>query len=361
MQIDALTRTYRAKTDEELVQLASESDQLTPEGNTALASELTRRNLVVPHGWKNDSGRSPEPTLDGPDSSLLARPADFVAAVLRLCKKHFWLFFQFTLPATMVSALFTLLARDQVRDITRYLPRGAGLAQHQWEILQMGLLTYSSFALSWIVFSFSFAAISVVVLEIAKKSEPTIARTMRSVSERKGVILGLSIVLFLGFILVEAAVFAVNLVVIYALHRMNHKPSPFAVQMMSIVAYAIGALILSRLAISVPVVVSEDCSVRQSLFRSDELTQGKWIELASLLFKSIVGGYIAAYLPFWLSGFFLARLSLPSWFSWLLFAFSIVGVSSVDIPMFVGFAALYAKPAIADSKRQECDYLPGTT
>jgi hypothetical protein len=106
--------------------------------------------------------------------------------------------------------------------------------------------------------------------------------------------------------------------------------------------------------------MGEDCSVWQSLFRSDELTQGKWIELASLLFKSIAGGYIAAYSPFWLSGFFLARVSLPSWFSWLLFALSIVGVSSVDIPMFVGFAALYAQPAIADSKREKCVYLPST-
>ena len=361
MQIDALTRTYRAKSDEELVQLASESDQLTPEGNTALAGELTRRNLVAPHAWKSDSGRGPEPTLDRSDQSLPARPRDYVAAILRLCKQHFWLFFQFTLPATMVSALVTQLARDQVREIARHLPRGAGLAQHQGEILQMGLLTYSSFALSWVVFSFSFAAISVVVLEIAKKSEPTFTKTMRSVCERKGVILGLSIVLFLGFILVEATVFAVNLGVIYSLHRMNHKPSPFAVQMMSIVAYAIGALILSRLAVSVPVVVSEDCSVRQSLFCSYELTQGKWIELASLLFKSIVGGYIAAYLPFWLTRLFLARVSLPSWFSWLLLAFSIVGVSSVDIPMFVGFAALYAKPAIADSEREEYNYVPRTT
>jgi len=359
MQIDALARTYQGKTDEELRQLASESDRLTPEGNAALASELTRRNLVAPYASKDDCRRSPEPTLDASAPALPARPADFVAAVLRLCKQHFWLFFQFTLPATMVSALITVFARDQVREITRHLPRGAGLAQHQWEILQMGLLTYSSFALSWVVFSFSFAAISVVVLEIAKKSEPTFTKTVRAVSERKGVILRLSIVLFLGFILVEAAVFAANLGVILGLHRTNHRPGPFAV--MSIVAYATGALILSRLAVSVPIVVGEDCSVWQSLFRSDELTQGKWIELASLLFKSIAGSYIAAYLPFWLSGLFLARVSLPSWFPWFLLALSIVGVSLVDIPMFVGFAALYAKPALADSKREVCHYPLRTT
>jgi hypothetical protein len=42
--------------------------------------------------------------------------------------------------------------------------------------------------------------------------------------------------------------------------------------------------------------------VSQALFRSDELTQGKWLTLAILLAKSLIGGYIAGMFPFWLAG-----------------------------------------------------------
>src|ERR1700733_2829175 len=47
MQIHGLTKSYETKTDEELLQLASSSEQLTLEAHSALTSELARRRIDV--------------------------------------------------------------------------------------------------------------------------------------------------------------------------------------------------------------------------------------------------------------------------------------------------------------------------
>jgi hypothetical protein len=102
-------------------------------------------------------------------------------------------------------------------------------------------------------------------------------------------------------------------------------------------------LLLSRFALAVPALILDDCRVGQAMFRSDELTRGKWLTLAVLLAKSLTGSYVAAFWPFWLAS--LVRLSNPSppWFPWLLTGVSIIGVAAVEPTMFVGFALLYMK------------------
>jgi hypothetical protein len=59
-------------------------------------------------------------------------------------------------------------------------------------------------------------------------------------------------------------------------------------------------LVFSRFGLAVPALVLDDRSVSQAMFRSDELTEGKWLILAILLVKSLIGGYVAGMIPFWL-------------------------------------------------------------
>ena len=47
MQIQDLTKSYQTKTDEELLQLAANPEQLTPEAHSVLTSELARRRIDV--------------------------------------------------------------------------------------------------------------------------------------------------------------------------------------------------------------------------------------------------------------------------------------------------------------------------
>jgi len=76
------------------------------------------------------------------------------------------------------------------------------------------------------------------------------------------------------------------------------------------------------------------------MFRSDELTQGKWPILLTLLAKSVIGGYVAGWLPFWVASW-LSVFSVPDGFSWVLTVASIAAVAVVEPTMFIGFALLY--------------------
>lgn len=108
-------------------------------------------------------------------------------------------------------------------------------------------------------------------------------------------------------------------------------------------------LVFSRLALAVPAVVLDDCRVGQAMFRSEELTEGKWLALAALLAKSIIGGYVAAMAPFWVSSFIPVTVPLPPWFPWILTIASPMGVAVVEPAMFVGFALLYLKTSALNS------------
>jgi len=85
------------------------------------------------------------------------------------------------------------------------------------------------------------------------------------------------------------------------------------------------------------------------MFRSDKLTQGKWLTLATLLAKSTIGGYVAARCPFWVASLIHVTVPLPWWFPWVLKIVSIICVAVVEPTMFVGFALLYLKRTGLDS------------
>lgn len=73
-----------------------------------------------------------------------------------------------------------------------------------------------------------------------------------------------------------------------------------------------------------------------------------------LLLKSLVGGYIAGMLPFWLARWIPADVNLPSWFQWVLAGVSVAAVSVVEPILFIGFTMLYLKTtdvrAVAEPK-----------
>jgi hypothetical protein len=103
----------------------------------------------------------------------------------------------------------------------------------------------------------------------------------------------------------------------------------------------LAVLVFSRFALAMPALILDNCGVGQSILRSDELTERKWLTLATLLVKSLVGGYVAGMCPFWLASWILANVSLPPWFPWFLDAASIAAVIVVEPTMFIGFALLY--------------------
>ena len=121
-------------------------------------------------------------------------------------------------------------------------------------------------------------------------------------------------------------------------HHYGFQPSLLMSQVLYFSFAGLFLVVLSHFALAMPALILDDCRLAQALFRSDELTEGKWIVLAILLAKSLIGGYVAGMLPFWLAGWLWPYLRLPLW---SLSIASVAAVIAVEPYMFIGFAMMY--------------------
>ncbi|MBV8829296.1 MAG: hypothetical protein JO108_08745, partial [Acidobacteriaceae bacterium] len=234
----------------------------------------------------------------------------------------------------IVSTIALITGRTEGSEIARHLPRGVELLAHQTEILEIWLANSSAWLVSWIASSVGFGAICIAMEETAAGFTPSAWHSLMNVRERLGPFLRLSLLLFALLLMAEATSGLLGTGVFWILHQWRVHRSNFLV---SLVSYGVGSLallVLSRFALSIPAVILDDYKVFQAMFRSDELTQGKWVILAALLAKSVIGGYVAAMWPFWLASFIRVAAPLPSWFPWSLTVASVIGVTVVEPSMF---------------------------
>jgi len=354
MQIEDFVKAYQAKSDEELIQLSAATEQLTSEARVALQGELSRRRIRI----AEDSSAS-EKTCGECDSGKTATGGlpevewqgvgDFVTEVLRTYHSHFRLYFQITAPAVIISTIAIITARNEVREISRHLPRGVELLAHNTEILEIGIINYSAWFVSWIAFSFVFGAICIALEESMAGFIPSAWNSFVHIRERLSPFLRVSLLLLVLVVVTEGVSIVLGTGVFWLLHRLQVHRTGFLIMAVSYVLVGLGLLVASRFFLAVPAVILDDFSVGRAMLRSDELTQGKWLALAALLAKSLIGGYIAGMCPFWLASFVRASVPLPSWFGWVLTTASIIGVTLVEPTMFVGFALLYLKTSAPDS------------
>jgi hypothetical protein len=347
MQIHEFAEYYRAKNDEELIQLAAAQDQLTADARTALHGELSRRQINIVED-------SPVSQSDGDDAVHVAVSqrlqqaerqgvGDFVADVLRTYHADFWLYFKITAPAVIISTIALITSRHEVREISRHLPRGVELLAHRTEILEIGLINYSAWFVTWMAFSFMFGATCIAVEEKAAGFSPSAWRSYLNIRERLGSFLRVSLLLLVLVVVAEAASVLLGTGVFWALHQWRVHTTGILITAVSYGLVGPALLIASRFFLAVPAVILDDCRVRQAMLCSDELTRGKWLTLAALLAKSLVGGYVAGMCPFWLASLIRVSAPLPSWFQWMLTGASVIGVSVVEPTMFIGFALLYLR------------------
>ncbi len=356
MRIEDLTRAYQTKTDEELLRLATESSQLTPEALSVLKSELASRRIDVSTRLDLRDENSPIAIQQPGTPRALAEPggvAEFVAEVLRVYHGHFWLFVQLTLPAVVVGFIAVYMGHRQVFEIERHLPRGVGLGEHQTELFELALANFAGYLASWVAFSFSFAAISSAVFQIEEGTVRSVSDSFAGVRQRIGSVLRLSLLLFFLLIAAVAVSEILSVGMLWAAHHQHLEPNRFAVQIVLMGLLSLAPLVVSRFALAIPAAVLDSCRVGQAMFRSDELTAGRWLTLAALLVKSLAGSYVAAMLPFWIARWILSSVPLPPWFSWVLSAASIAGVTVVEPTMFIGFTLLYLRTMGLFSKPEE--------
>jgi hypothetical protein len=357
MQVEDFLRAYQAKSDEELIQLAAASEQLTSEARLALEGELSRRSISIADNSEvsqQDGNRhdDPRPTLsqrlqtgDVQDKGVI----DFVACVLQTYHKHFWLFFRINAPAVIISTIAVITARNEIREISRPILRDLDLAAHRTEIFEMQLLQYSAWILSWIAFSFVFGATCVAVEESASGFTASAWRSFLNIRERLGPFLRLSLLLCVLVAVSEAAAVLLGTGVFWVFHQWRLHPNGLLIRAVYFGLAGLALLVVSRLFLAVPAVILDDCGVGQAMFRSDNLTKGKWLTLAALLAKSLIGGYVAGMCPFWVASLIQFSAAPPSWFWWILTIASMIAVTVVEPTMFVGFALLYLKMAVPNA------------
>lgn len=343
MHLADLVAVYRAKTDEELVQLAKERDALTEEARHALTAEMAVRRIKAEMYDESEQCRNRQASgpLDAAQSGQHFRTSCFIKEVLHLYNRSPWLFMKLVFPAVVIGTIAFIATRYEIREIERHIPHTFAFLLPPTKLFELIALTWSRNLVTWLAFCGSFAAVSVATEEIAAGFEADVEGSFKLVVQKISPLLWSSLLLFALMLAIEGGILLVLLPT--GISEYLGRDHPVLGWIVSYVASGLGLLLLSRFSLAIPAVILDDCRVGQAMFRSDELTKGKWGVLALLLFKSIVGGYIAGMLPFWLARLLPSSIPLPPGFSWILTAASVSAVCVVEPIMFIGFALLYVK------------------
>ena len=349
MHIEDLANQYLSKSDEELLQLATVSEQLTSEAQSALTNELAKRRISLAECPKvfRDEGNQPKLERIGDNAALPSRDShqvsQFVTEVLHAYHNNFWLFAKLIAPAVIIGYIAVVADRHEVREIVKHIPQGVEALEHRAEMLEIFFVNQVGYLVTWMALCLSFAAICYAVRQIAEGVVPSFQESFAAVRQRMGSFLRLSLLLYFLLLLVVATASLLWGGAIWFARQRHAHLSHFTIQLVVFTIMGLALLVFSRFALAMPALILDDCRVRQTVFRSDELTEKKWFTLAILLIKSLVGGYVAGMCPYWLASWIPANASLPAWFPWLLSAASIAAVIVVEPTMFIGFALLYLR------------------
>jgi hypothetical protein len=351
MDLQTLSSLYRTKTDEELIHLAEQRSDLTSEARSALAAELAIRRIeLAVADTRTDDNRTESESSSRIERALnLQLPTGkFIEEVLHFYSRNRWTFIKIIFPAVVTGYVSILLAHYGARNLERHLLRSFGGRLDRVDLLEVSLFSTAGYFVSWMAFCVAFAAISSALDQAYAGFEVSIRESFGAACERVGSLLRASILLLALFFALEVvlAVFALGTVLHLVESHWGHVGKTLIFEL-SFLFWGSAVLILSRFSLAIPAVILDDYGAGQALFRSDELTKGKWMILVVLLSKSIIGGYVAGMLPFWLARLIPASVSLPSWFQWVLAAVSVGAVTVVEPIMFIGFTLLYLKTTAA--------------
>ena len=343
MHIEHLAKAYEAKTDEELLQLAGQANDLSPEAFTVLRGEMARRRIDVPDlapaAVQPDAVR---PSRGAFQRSGVSSVVEFVGEAIGVYHRQFWFFLRLVAPAVAIGWFAVVMGRNESREIARHISPGIEGGTHPVEFVEMVVANIVGLFGSWLTFSFSFAGICVAVEKLATGIVPSMRECFIPVRDRLGPLLRLSSLLFTLLLVLEiAALVFLQFGILRVLWRLPIHVTALMMYMVTFACSGLVLLVMSRFSLAIPALMLDDCRVGESIFRSDEYTERRWLVLAALVAKSVVGGYVAAMLPFWIAPYVVRNVVVPWWFSWVLIASSIAAASVVEPTMFIGFTLLY--------------------
>jgi hypothetical protein len=324
-------------------------EQLTPNARSVLKGELSKRRIEG--RTENSQSLNEREAAVRPDhGSASVQPIEeFVPAILKLYHRHLLLFVKLTFPAVAIGTVALILSRHEQREIVRQVPAGDWLIYHYGPFLEATLVALTANLITWFAFCLSFATICVAVEQIESGCEGSISESFDDVRQRLGPFLRLSLLLVLIFAVVEILLSLLTMAIFWTVDQLQIHPTSLTRELVIYVSAALGLLVLSRFALAIPALILDDFGAVPSILRSLDLTRGKWLQLVVLVTKSLVGGYVAAMLPFWLARWIPLAVELPLWFPWCLTAASVATVTAVEPVVFIGFGLLYLQTAAVES------------
>jgi hypothetical protein len=228
------------------------------------------------------------------------------------------------------------------------------------QLLEMAAFRFGGFTADWILYCFAFAGMTIAVRKLADGDPVEVEECFQPVRERLLPFLSLSFVLWAMTML--ACLISAVVLTFVRIQFLKVFHWVWVPQNGILLGFAImfpGLLVVSRFGLTLPALILEDCSVKESFFRSDELTEGCWTILALLLLESVGGSYLAFALPQWLAGFAITHGFAPWWMSWAAIAVGLLAGVLLQPHMLVGFALLHvlrADDARVHSRALQNDY-----
>jgi len=268
----------------------------------------------------------------------------FFRDVFGIYHRHFWLFMRFLVPVTIFSYVAVTMAGEISQDILRRVPHNPAIVEQYMELLESFVVRLGGWLVSWIVYCFAFAGITVAIRGIESGSAPLAEESLTTIRERPMLFLRVAVALYLLLLVSVGLALGSGLILVGLWSKLNFRPlNSGGIQATLAALLFVFLLALSRFGLALPATVLDGLTVRQSLFRSDELTSGRLRILVALLLKSVAGSYIMAIAPFWIAGHVFGQHFVPVREWWVLTALSFLGVLVVEPTMFIGFALLYIR------------------
>jgi len=349
MQIPNLADVYRAQSDDDLMRLAASSDQLTDDALSALTTELEARRISPPKRPVQNEGRRSKVPLEEPQSAQVGITAgDFGKEVFRVYRRHFWHFLILIVPAAVGSYLAIDFVRDETLRLAAQYRLRTSIGARPVDMLQPAVLLLAGYLASWLCLSISFAAVCTAVRAKSEQSPANTFNHLLVVLRRIRSLILLSGFLFLLEVVAVAVTGFVGLGLIYfvAIHRL-----PFGRLILSLSLSFMSQIALYRFALSVPALMLSGVGVQGAISVSRNLTHGRLSLLAMLVIKSVVGGYCAAWLPYWIVGRHYWGERIMGFYPWRVAGLLSAGaVSLVELGLFVGLALLYLRLSAAPVK-----------
>jgi hypothetical protein len=254
------------------------------------------------------------------------------------------LFLKLIAPAVVFGYIAIFVSQERATEIIRHLPHGPEVQYHLIELGEIWVVRVGGWLVSWLVYCFAFAGISVAVEQVDLGKAVTAAACFMPARRRLGALLRAGVLLFGGLLLLTGiSMLASACVLIWiapALHFQLSSSASFALGSgFALLAF----LVISRFGLAIPALVLDDCGVAKSIFVSDEMTQGRWACLAVLLVESVGGSYLASVLPFWVAFAVAGNTPVPHWVPWFLDGLAIIGAALLVPNMLIGFALLYVR------------------